>query len=89
MTLRTIDTLSTHYLDDYKTYPCEQKVETDSAWVGIKVEPKMDIILDIKWWHEDIKSDTAEALSLLSDKFIGSSYSESILNEFEKTCSRA
>lgn len=88
MTLRHIDTLKTHYLEDFKTYPSDYHIENETTWIGIKVAPNTGVILDIKWWHHSPNSDTAKKIELYSNKFIGSSYSESIQIEFEKACSR-
>lgn len=87
MSLRTVDTLKTYYLDDYKTYPCDQKIELEDVWIGLKVEPEKGIILDIKWWTPDTTSTLATALENLADNYIGLPYSDSVQIEFEKTCS--
>jgi hypothetical protein len=89
MTLRNTSTLSTNFLEDFRTYPSDHDISHDTYWVGFKVDTETKLILDIKWWHEDIKSTAAKDLESLSFKHLGDSYSESIQNEFENACSRS
>lgn len=84
---RNVDSLSTNFLQDYKTYPSDHTLESDTFWIGIKIDPKTSVILDIKWWHHDTKSNSAKDLEKLSFCHLGSPYSDTLKTEFEKACS--